>query len=422
MPQTPSVDTRSELLSLLSEACELEHGLACSYLYSAFTLKQELVEGGMTWDQLQKVRLWAAQIYFVASEEMLHLAQAWNLLAAVGGTPYYMRPNFPQGSKYYSINAPLELEPFGRRALQRFKYYEQPLNVSPDRKFFAELKVEKGEAAAPGFRTVGELYDLIASGFRAIPEKELFIGNPRRQVGEVLVDFPDIVLVHDRDSALRAIEQITEQGEGTPEVRDDCHFGMFTGVLRQYDEEVAAHGDKFQPARDAIENPVARPRGDYGVPLGRGTHSPTRGNLIEDEYTRRVASLFDSAYVHMLRMLSYVFSNSTADPDLLREFSQTAIRMMPVVIKPLGEALTLLPAGAEKYGDKRAGPAFGITRHVPFSPDPDAARVLAREGLAELSAEASEVAALAGAPPQLLRTAESLQKLADGAAAEPVHA
>jgi hypothetical protein len=90
---------RSALLSLLTEACELEHALACTYLYAAFTLKQDLNEGGLDWRQLQKVRFWAAQLYFIASQEMLHLAQVWNLQAAIGGTPYYLRPNFPQSSK-----------------------------------------------------------------------------------------------------------------------------------------------------------------------------------------------------------------------------------------------------------------------------------------------------------------------------------
>ncbi|MEX2170832.1 MAG: ferritin-like domain-containing protein [Pirellulales bacterium] len=106
-PRPPQ--NRAELLSLLSEACELEHGLTCSYLYTAFTLKQDLREGGLTWEQLQLVRKWAAQIYFVASEEMLHLGQAWNLLAAIGGTPYYLRPNFPQDARYYPIEADLVL-------------------------------------------------------------------------------------------------------------------------------------------------------------------------------------------------------------------------------------------------------------------------------------------------------------------------
>lgn len=85
------------------------------------------------------------------------------------------------------------------------------MEVSPEREFFKELGVVKGEAAAPGFRTVGELYQLIASGFSTISEKALFIGDPRRRVGEAPADFPDSVLVHDRDSALRAIDQITEQ-------------------------------------------------------------------------------------------------------------------------------------------------------------------------------------------------------------------
>lgn len=93
-----AIPSRSRLLSLLTEACELEHGLACSYLYAAFSLKQDLAEGGLTWRQLQAVRLWASEIYMIAAEEMLHLAQVWNILAAVGGSPHYGRPNFRSGA------------------------------------------------------------------------------------------------------------------------------------------------------------------------------------------------------------------------------------------------------------------------------------------------------------------------------------
>ena len=55
--------SRSDLLSLLSEACELEHGLACSYLFTAFTVKSDVSEGGLTERQLQRVRGWAEHIY-----------------------------------------------------------------------------------------------------------------------------------------------------------------------------------------------------------------------------------------------------------------------------------------------------------------------------------------------------------------------
>jgi len=395
---TKAVSTRSELLSLLSEACELEHGLACSYLFTAFTLKQDIAEGGICWEQLQKVRLWAGQIYFVASQEMLHLAQAWNLLAAIGGTPYYLRPNFPQESRYYSFGHPLTLEPFGRKALQRFRLYEKPLDASPERSFFKELGVD------PGFRTVGELYEHIAHGFESLPEERLFIGIRERQIDERLADFPDIVPVVDRKSALLAIDNITRQGEGTLVDRADCHYGMFSETLRQYEaecEDSRKRGSVFEPARNTIENPVARSRGNHGA---------APGNLIEDQYTQQIAELFDSTYGLMLRMLQFVFDNSTGDPALLRAFSQVAIRVMAMVLKPFGEALTLLPAGAS-YGGKTAGPTFALSRHVPLPLDPSAAAVVAQEQLADLVSLAERLAADGRAPRQLASGHKNLQHL-----------
>jgi len=110
--------SRSTLLKLLTEACELEHGLACSYLYSAMTLKSR-PDARLPAEQAPMVRQWASQLYFIASQEMLHLAQAWNLLSALGGTPYYLRPNFPQNTKYYPLHLKLALEPYGEAALDR---------------------------------------------------------------------------------------------------------------------------------------------------------------------------------------------------------------------------------------------------------------------------------------------------------------
>jgi hypothetical protein len=402
MAEETIITSRSDILSLLSEACELEHGLACSYLYTAFTLKHDLGEGGMTWQQQQLVRKWAAQIFFVAAQEMLHLAQVWNLLASIGGTPYYLRPNFPQGSKYYSFGLPLTLEPFGRPALQRFRYYERPLGVSPERTFFKELGVSAGEVISPEYRTVGELYELILSAITAIPENRLFIGNEKRQVGGELADFPDIVKVVDLKSAHEAIVRITHQGEGTVVDRTDCHFGMFTNVLRELEAEQAASGDGFAPARNTIENPVAHYRADYGA---------LKGNVIENEYTREVAELFDDVYVLMLRILSYVFSNSTGDVELLRKFSRIAITMMPTVILPLGEALTLLPAG-KSYGDKTAGPAFGLSRHVSLPPDPQAASIVVGERVAELISRSGALTEQAQSPRQLSIAKRNLEALA----------
>ncbi len=39
------VDTREELVYLLGQACEIEHGLMCEYLYAQFSLKRGPDEG-----------------------------------------------------------------------------------------------------------------------------------------------------------------------------------------------------------------------------------------------------------------------------------------------------------------------------------------------------------------------------------------
>jgi hypothetical protein len=42
------VTSREELIYLLTRASELEHGLACVYLFAAYSLKNDVSEGGLT--------------------------------------------------------------------------------------------------------------------------------------------------------------------------------------------------------------------------------------------------------------------------------------------------------------------------------------------------------------------------------------
>jgi len=41
----------------------------------------------------------------------------------------------------------------------------------------------------------------------------------------------------------------------------------------------------------------------------------------------------------------YVFDNGTSDPPVLRQLSRLALELITTTLKPLGEALTQLPAG-----------------------------------------------------------------------------
>lgn len=94
----------------------------------------------------------------------------------------------------------------------------------------------------------------------------------------------------------------------------DGHHGVFVRVLKEYRAELQ-RDENFNVVRDVIENPVAKLRPDYGVEIVKkpSTGAKTRrvGHPIKDPYTAEVAALFDRVYVLMLRLLQYVFRNST---------------------------------------------------------------------------------------------------------------
>ncbi|HYY45692.1 MAG TPA: ferritin-like domain-containing protein, partial [Candidatus Angelobacter sp.] len=73
------VESREELVYLLGEACEIEHGLLCEYLYAQFSLKRS-VDEGVTPEQLARIQAWEKTIIDVTKQEMLHLALATNIL------------------------------------------------------------------------------------------------------------------------------------------------------------------------------------------------------------------------------------------------------------------------------------------------------------------------------------------------------
>lgn len=387
--------SRSRLLSLLTEACELEHGLACSYLFAAFSIKQDMSEGGLTWKQLQAARLWASEIYMVAAEEMLHLAQAWNILSAVGGSPYYLRPNFPQRRSYYGFDLPLALERFGPSAVRRFVSYETPADQLP-----AIDHQQSDDDAPANYRSVGELYGLIREQILALPEKQLFFPGAQGEMGPDITHFPNIIPIKDKASALAAIELITEQGEGTDCDRGDSHFAVFQRTLASLVNE-KQRDPAFEPARPVLDNPVPRIRGDW--------NADGKVNLITDPLASQVGDLFDDVYSLMLRLLQHAFASG---PNRVASvFCDAAINAMTMVVKPLGETLAILPSG--RSDGSHAGAAFGLTRHVTLPAADTIALAVASERAHELATTAAELAALRTAPSPFSTAAANLMKIAE---------
>ncbi|MEX3986195.1 ferritin-like domain-containing protein [Paraburkholderia sp. EG287A] len=394
MSTLPAPKNRTELIALLTEACELEHGLACSYLYTAFSLKQRTAEAGLNVDQCRKVRFWASQIFFIASQEMMHLAQAWNLLIAIGGTPHCLRPNLPQGTRYYPLRASIALEPFSENVLKRFIVYETPHE--------AEVQwVRQGASftaaeATRGHVTIGELYGAIEHGFRYIAN--LIQENSENQIDHRRAQFYDIVRVTSVHSAIQAIGNIVHQGEGAVVDRLDCHYGMFISILNEYRQLRDTAGPEFQPVRPVMSNPVAESLDGYGA----------AAHPIKNPLTRRCAELFDEIYLLMLQSLASGFSHAM-DAERATKIVRTAIEVMVTTIRPLGDALCCMPADVNGLN---GGPGFGITRFNALPADLSRAvdRIVSRLG--ELANEADALAAELPSMAQIASVAGRLNETA----------
>jgi len=375
-----TVDTREELVYLLGQACEIEHGLMCEYLYAQFSLKRGLDEG-LTQAQLARVQAWEAALISVIKQEMLHLALATNILTAVGAAPHFERPNFPIMSRWYPEDVQIALLPFGERALRHFIYLERPEGMAlDDAAGFAAGRHAQPLAAgddhlvavAEEWRTVGHLYRGIEAGLATLcaryGEDAVFIGPTRAQAVTDIFEWPELLAVTDLASARQAIETIVEQGEGARGDWIRSHFGTFVGILEDL-LAVQAADPAFNPARP-VEPAFVRLPPDVEA-----------GTLIEDPTTAQVADLANGLYETVLQVLSryYIHHGETAaEFDTL---ARTAKHLMNWVLRDLGPVLTALPVGPS-YPGRTAGPTFDIAHPAIFVlPHQDAAWKILKERL-----------------------------------------
>ena len=109
-------DPYLELLRLLREAAEIEHGLMLQYLYCAFSVKaqyQSLIGLGAPSSK---------DILGVAVQEMHHLGAVNRLLVALGSGPHLARQDFPYEPDIYPF--PFNLEPMSRFTVAKYVYAE----------------------------------------------------------------------------------------------------------------------------------------------------------------------------------------------------------------------------------------------------------------------------------------------------------
>lgn len=409
MEQPIVIRNREELIFMLSEAAQLEHMILCEYLFAAFSLKHT-VDEGLTPEQLPAVKRWERVISAVAGQEMLHLALVNNLLTAVGATPYFSRPNFPQYARYFPPHVQLALLPFGEQALRHFLYLERPEGmVLDDATGFqvtaAALPAVADDEVVPeaqDFATVGHLYRGIEQGLRQLVERygerRLFIGPARLQASTPYFGWPELITVTDLASAITAIETIVEEGEGARGDWSNAHYGKFLGILNEYMQMKEQYPD-FAPARPVMAAVVRPPSDVDDVPL------------IADPLTAGLADLFNASYEVLLQVLIRFFIHTEETDAELQALSQASVKLMFGVIKPLGQLLTTLPVGP-RFPGATAGPSFEIYRTGYLLPHRHAAWIVMHERLLELAQDGAQIAARFTTPSELGRVANSLEQVA----------
>jgi hypothetical protein len=391
------VKHREDLWWLLAEAAQLEHMIMCQYLYAEFSLKEGGDEG-LTDEQTRAITRWRKVLRSIAVEEMLHLALVSNVMASIGAAPTFQRPNFPQRSRYFPSSIQLDLLPFGEQALQHFLYLERPEGMerqdadgfvpsAPPREPLTEDELmPRGQE----FLTIGHLYRGIEDGLRTLThqlgERTLFVGSPRAQATPELVRWPQLVAVTGLDSALAAVNEIIEQGEGARGDWRDAHYGRFLKIWDEY-RSMRQQDPTFEPTRPVL---AAFTRQPFDV--------PTELPLISDPLTYRVAEVASVAYELVLQLLTRFFTHTDESDEQLQLLMGTAIEVMAVVVRPLGVALTKLPVGA-KHQQRTTGLAFEMFYLMGnFVPARQPAWALLHERAAVLLDRCTALAECEGAP------------------------
>jgi hypothetical protein len=375
------VNDREQLIYLLTEAAEIEHGLMCTYLYAGWSLKQSVAEA-VTPAQLEAIDRWRKEIRSVAMEEMAHFATVNNLLMSVGSPPHFRRQNFPVPAGYHPSSLVVRLAPLTRDTLAHFVYLERPegTDMAQAKGFESATDYQRRPhvtrltPTAEDFDTVGHLYRGIQQGFETLAERlgetALFTGNPAAQLGPDIMDLPGLVTVTDLHTAMQAIDVIIEQGEGGRSDSEKSHFARFVAMGDEYDGFV--HEDPgFVPHREVVSDPV------MFAPIGDAP-----GCHIDGRDSARVLDLANATYLLMLRLLASGTGIAEAGVARRRTEIDGAVGLMHV-LHVLSVALTTLPASTGPT------PFAGMNFHLPRS---GLALPQREAGAAVLAERANEIA------------------------------
>ena len=369
-------DPYLELLRLLREASEIEHGLMLQYLYAAFSLrpKYRVLRGEGNPN--------SSDLLGISVQEMQHLGAVNRMLLALGGAPNLMPQDFPYEPDIYPFE--FTLEPLSRYSLAKYLYTEAPAGHFADFRP-PELGLEIEEALGRSVRPnhVGSLYDSVLSALSALQDESHTRPLPK-----------------DFDFAYWKAQLLRIKSEG-----ESGHFAFFRDVF------VGRHiafgtrpnlwllppTDPDYPAMPLPENPSAF----LGDP-----------NQIHDARSLQLAWLGNVQYWIVLAMLSHGYRfDSPAFLDLSRMHMQGPVMSLAAALALRGSGMPFerLSVGYSPTLDEQ-GSLYFILRMI------DEARNLESDAKGDLPSDYSEsiTAFTAGELAQLWAANQKVQSYRNG--------
>ncbi|GAA4310009.1 hypothetical protein GCM10023178_18750 [Actinomadura luteofluorescens] len=335
VPST-GIATLDDLREHLQWAVELEHATLPPYLCALYSLDPERNPEAVE------------AVAGVFIEEMLHLVLAANLLNAVGGSPRLdapeLLPPHPRRLPHGDASLELSLLPFGDAAIDMFLHLEQPAPAG-------------APAEGDRYETIGQFYDAIEAGLRGLcdrlGEAEVFSGDPARQLhaGHFAHTAGRMIEVTGLASALAALEEIVEEGEGTSRgaVWDgdpDVHHPDRDEVAHYYRFQELRAGRRYRRGDTPASGPTGEPlAGDSGDVLPMRPNPKVADHAPGSEI-RAAQEEFNRTYCTLLHLLEQAFNGS---PRLLAVSVASMYQL-----KAQAQALMRTPDG----DGATAGPTF----------------------------------------------------------------
>lgn len=311
-----------DLFPMVQKAIELEHSTIPPYLTAMFSLKPNTER-----------EIWGI-IHSIVIEEMLHMTIAANILNALGGHPEINKKSFvpsypsplPMGIGEDLI---VNLEKLSKGVLKNtFMHIEEPEDPLV---FPIKLNAILSNAA-PQYHTIGEFYEALKMIISELAP-DILPGDPKKQVTSAFLDNALLFPVIYKKDALRAIDIIVEQGEGTstsPLALDGeiAHYYRFEEI---YIGKSLVKDDTV-PEGYSFSGKDIHFCEDNIYPLFPNTKA---GMLPENSEARRRIEEFNTAYASLLTGLQETFNGNPQRLD------QTIGIMYD--IKLLGEKLCSMP-------------------------------------------------------------------------------